>query len=129
MIDLRFMIVGVIAGIAFVEVIIRLGTLHHLSTLTGIVRKASNVVASNQISDHWKEIAVPAYAKNILRMVIIASVHLLLAVAIYSVFVVIVASLWANADIGITTFTNLMLNVGAVAGGVVYTLIRQRVAR
>ena len=81
------------------------------------------------VSDHWKEIAVPAYAKNILRTVIIASIHLLLAVAIYSVFVVIIASLWANSDIGITTFTNLMLNVGAVAGGVVYTLIRQRVTR
>ena len=122
------MIVGIIAGISFVEIIIRLGTLHHLSTLAGIVQKALIVVASNQISDHWKEIAVPAYAKLILRTVIVGSVHLLLAVAIYSA-VVIILSRWANFDIGLATFSNWILNIGAVTGGVVYTLMRQRVTR
>jgi len=129
MTNVDLMIVGVIASIAFVEVITHLNTPHQLSTLTQIMRKALIVVASNQISDHWKEIAVPAYAKLILRTVIIVSAHLLLAVTIYLVFVFIVASIWANSYIRITTFSNFMLNVGAVAGGVVYTIIRQCVTR
>lgn len=127
--ELQFIVVGATAGAAFVEIVIRLRTLRHLSALAAVIRKAASVVASNQISDHWKEVAVPAYAMIILRTVVVTTSHLAFAIAIYAAIIAIALALWSNTDIGVATFLNWMLNIGVVAGGIVFALIRQRIAR
>ena len=127
--DLQFIVAGTIAGAAFVEILFRFGTLHRLSTLAAVTRKATSVVTSNRISDHWKEIAVPTYALNILRAVAVATFQLVFAAAIYAAVIVAVLSSWLDVEFSVATFLSWMLNMGAVAGGILYALARQRIAR
>jgi hypothetical protein len=127
--DLQFIVAGTIAGAVFAEIVIRLGTSHRLSTLLNVTRKATSVIASKRVSDHWKEIAVPRYAMLILRTVAVATFQLVIAAAIYATVIVVVLTLWIDVEFSVATFLELMLNMGALAGGTLYAVARHRVVR
>ena len=82
----------------------RLGTARRLSTLVKVTRNASTVVASNRISDHWKEVVVPKYAMIILRTVAIATFQLVFAATIFVVVTVAVLSSWMEDVFRFVTF-------------------------
>jgi len=50
-----------------VEVFIRLNFLSHLDSILKVTKKVTNVITKNNISDHWKEKVIPAYALRIMR--------------------------------------------------------------
>jgi hypothetical protein len=52
--------------IGAVEVLLRLDTFSTALKLVGVVSKASRVVGSRAISDHWKETALLAYSVSIM---------------------------------------------------------------
>ena len=50
-----------------VEVFIRLNFLALLDSIFKMAKKVTHVMSQNNISDHWKEKAVPAYAFRIMK--------------------------------------------------------------
>lgn len=63
-----------------VEVFIRLNFISILNSITMVAKKVFHVIPNNNISDHWKERAIPKYAlkimKNSLQILIIILVIL-----------------------------------------------------
>jgi hypothetical protein len=50
-----------------VEVFIRLNFLSHLDSILKVTKKVTYVIPNNNISDHWKEKVIPAYALSIMK--------------------------------------------------------------
>ena len=50
-----------------VEVFIRLNFLSYLDSILKVIRKVTYVIPNNNISDHWKEKVIPAYALRIMK--------------------------------------------------------------
>ena len=50
-----------------VEVFIRLKFLSHLDSILKVTKKVTYIIPQNNISDHWKEKVIPAYALMIIR--------------------------------------------------------------
>lgn len=50
-----------------VEVFIRLYFLSHFDSIFKVTKKVIHVISRNNISDHWKEKAIPAYALRIMK--------------------------------------------------------------
>ncbi len=53
--------------IASVEVLIKLDFLSHLDSILKVTKKVIYVIRQNNISDHWKEKIIPAYALMIMK--------------------------------------------------------------
>lgn len=50
-----------------VEVFIRLNFLSHLDSILKVTKRVIYVISKSNISDHWKEKVVPAYAYRIMK--------------------------------------------------------------
>ena len=50
-----------------VEVFIRLNFLLHLDSILKVTKKVTYVIPKSNISDHWKEKVIPAYALRIMK--------------------------------------------------------------
>jgi len=50
-----------------VEVFIRFNFLSPLDSMLKVIKKVTHVISQNNISDHWKEKVVPAYALRIMK--------------------------------------------------------------
>jgi len=50
-----------------VEVFIRLNFLSHLDSILKVTKKVTHVIPKSNISDHWKEKIIPAYALRIMK--------------------------------------------------------------
>ena len=50
-----------------IEVFIRLNFLSYLDSILKVIRKVTYVIPNNNISDHWKEKVIPAYALRIMK--------------------------------------------------------------
>lgn len=50
-----------------VEVFIRLNFLSHLDSIIKVTKRVAYVIPSNNISDHWKEKVIPAYALRMMK--------------------------------------------------------------
>ena len=66
-----------------VEFFIRLNFLAHLDSIHKVTKKVTYVILQNNISDHWKEKVIPAYA---LRMMKYSLQILLILLLILSLF-------------------------------------------
>ena len=53
--------------IVSIEVLIRLNFLSFLDSILKVTRKVTNVISQDNISDHWKERVIPAYALRIMK--------------------------------------------------------------
>ena len=64
-----------------VEVFIRLNFLSHLDSILKVTKKVTYVIPKNNISDHWKEKVIPAYAVRIMKysLQILLSLSLILS--------------------------------------------------
>ncbi|MEO1701502.1 MAG: hypothetical protein AAFR71_05555 [Pseudomonadota bacterium] len=60
-------VLGAIGAIAFTEILFRLPFLSVLSEFIEVVRKVKDVMTSNNISDEWKEKALPKYSMGMMR--------------------------------------------------------------
>jgi preprotein translocase subunit SecE len=50
-----------------VEVFIRLNFLSYINSILKVTKKVTYIIPQNNISDHWKEKVIPAYALKIIK--------------------------------------------------------------
>ena len=79
MIHLLLLLVCVLS----VEVFIRLNFLLHLDSILKVVKKVTYVIPLNNISDHWKEKIIPAYALRIMKYSLQILLILLLIISLF----------------------------------------------
>ena len=72
-----------------VEIFTRLKFKHHSISILRNTIKVFKIILSSNISDHWKEKMVPAYALIILRKSLIIMGILLLIILVFSFFIFI----------------------------------------
>lgn len=66
-----------------VEVFIRLNFLSHLDSILKATKKVTYVIPKNNISDHWKEKVIPAYAFRIMKFSLQILLILLLIMSLF----------------------------------------------
>ena len=66
-----------------VEVFIRLNFLSHLDSILKVTMRVTYVIPNNNISDHWKEKVIPAYALRIMKYSLQILVILLLIMFLF----------------------------------------------
>ena len=66
-----------------VEVFIRLNLLSHLNLILKVTKKVTYVIPQNNISDHWKEKVIPAYAMRIMKFSLRILLILLLIMTLF----------------------------------------------
>ena len=66
-----------------VEAFIRLNFLSLLDSILKVTKKVIYVISQNNISDHWKEKAVPAYALRIMKYSLQISLILLVILSLF----------------------------------------------
>jgi len=98
-----------IVCILSVEVFIRLNFLSYLDSILKVTRKVTYVIPQNNISDHWKEKVVPAYA---LRMMKYSLQILLILLLILSLFLI--------ADFFFNDFLALTLSLIGIVESLVF---------
>lgn len=79
-------LLAALAGIAFVELLLRLPFFSTLGKFRGILSRVSTVLRSDRISDHWKEKVLPRYAFAMLRATLIVAACLIAAFLPFLVF-------------------------------------------
>ena len=66
-----------------VEVFIRLNFLSHLDSILKVTKRVTYVIPNNNISDHWKEKVIPAYALRIMKYSLQIFLVLLLIISLF----------------------------------------------
>tara|TARA_B110000483_G_scaffold224551_1_gene283429 strand:+ start:1584 stop:1940 length:357 start_codon:yes stop_codon:yes gene_type:complete len=66
-----------------VEVFIRLNFLSYLDSILKVIKRVTYVIPNNNISDHWKEKAIPAYALRIMKYSLQILLILLLIMSLF----------------------------------------------
>lgn len=72
-------LLAALAGIAFVELLLRLPFFPTLGKFGRLLSRVSAVIRSERISDHWKEKVLPRYAFSMLRATLIVAACLIAA--------------------------------------------------
>ena len=68
-----------LAGIGFVELLIRLPISLTLTQLRTTASRVSAILTSRKISDHWKEKALPKYALRLFNLTMLLGVYIIVA--------------------------------------------------
>ena len=95
--------------IVSVEVFIRLNFLSLLDLILKVTKKVTYVISQNNISDHWKEKVVPAYALRIMKY----SLQILL-------ILLVILSLFLIADFFFNDFLALTLSLFGILESLVF---------
>ena len=66
-----------------VEVFIRLNFLSYLDSILKVTKKVAYVIPNNNLSDHWKEKVIPAYALRIMKYSLQILLILLLILSLF----------------------------------------------
>ena len=66
-----------------VEVFIRLNFLSHLDSILKVIRRVTYVIPKSNISDHWKEKVIPAYALRMMKYSLRILLILLLIISLF----------------------------------------------
>ncbi len=69
--------------ISSVEVFIRLNFLLHLDSILKVTKRVTYVILKSNISDHWKEKVIPAYAMRIMKFSLRILLILLLIMTLF----------------------------------------------
>lgn len=68
-----------LAGIGFVELMIRLPVFSTLARFNAVGARALSVIGSRKISDHWKEKVLPRYAFRLFKLTMLIALYLVVA--------------------------------------------------
>ena len=79
MIHLLLLLVCIVS----VEVFIRLNFLSHLDSILKVTKRVTYIIPNNNISDHWKEKVIPAYAFRIMKYSLRILLILLLIMSLF----------------------------------------------
>lgn len=80
-----------IASIGAVEILLRLPLAAVTSGLQATLRRVLRVIRSPAISDHWKEVAVPAYASRLFRLTARLALQVVIVVSPFAVVLAVAA--------------------------------------
>jgi len=72
-----------IVCILSVEVFIWLNFLSHLDSIFKVTKRVTYIIPKNNISDHWKEKVIPAYALKIMKYSLLILLILLLIMSLF----------------------------------------------
>ena len=86
-----------------VEVFIRLNFLSHLDSILKVTKRVTYVIPKSNISDHWKEKVIPAYALKIMKYSLQILLILLLIMSLF-----FIADLFCN---NFLTFTFSLVGI------------------
>jgi preprotein translocase subunit SecE len=92
-----------------VEIFIRLKFLSHLDSILKVMKKVTYVIPQNNISDHWKEKVIPAYALRIMKY----SLQILL-------ILLLILSLFFIADLFLNNFFAFTLSLIGIIESMVF---------
>lgn len=92
-----------------VEVFIRLNFLSHLDSILKVTKRVTYVIPKSNISDHWKEKVIPAYASRIMKY----SLQILL-------ILLLILSLFLIADFFFNDFLALTLSLIGIIESIVF---------
>ena len=108
----------VIACILSIELFLRLKFMSYVNSIVKNTNKVFRVIISSNISDHWKEKMVPAYAFILLKNSLLILGILFLIILVFSVFIVLSSK-----------FLVLLLSVTGIAMSIVisFTYLKLRV--
>lgn len=81
-----------IVCIASVEALIRFNFFAVAKSMLDVTKKVIHLIPKERISDHWKEIAVPAYALRIMKY----SIQILLTLVLISAFFLLPELIFGN---------------------------------
>jgi len=98
-----------------VEAFIRLNFLSLLDSILKVTKKVIYVISQNNISDHWKEKAVPAYALRIMKYSLQISLILLVILSLF-----LIAGFFFNDFLALTLSLFGILESLVFAFGYVY---------
>jgi hypothetical protein len=73
----------ILVCILSVEVFIRLKFFLHLGSILKVTKKVTYIIPQNNISDHWKEKVIPAYALKIMKYSLQILLILLLILSLF----------------------------------------------
>lgn len=105
MIHLLLLIICVLS----VEVFIRFNFLSTLDSMLKVIKKVTHVIFQNNISDHWKERVIPAYALRIMKY----SLQILL-------ILLVILSLFLIADFFFNEFLALTQSLIGIVESLIY---------
>ena len=94
-----------------VEVFIRFSFLSNLDSILKVAKKVTYVIPKNNISDHWKEKVIPAYAVRIMKY----SLQIVL-------ILLLILSLFFIAEFFFKNFLVLALSVIGILESIVFGL-------
>ena len=92
-----------------VEFFIQFHFLFVLESMLGVIRKVTHVIPQDNISDHWKEKVIPAYAFRMMKY----SLHILL-------ILLLILSLFLIADFFFNDFLALSLSLVGITESMVF---------
>lgn len=95
-----------------VEFLVYCNFLFLLNSILHVTKKVINILPNKNISDHWKEVAIPAYSLSIMGS---SLKILLILLCIFSFFV--------TADILLTNFLELILSFEGIIESVGFTIL------
>jgi hypothetical protein len=72
-----------IVCILTVEIFIRLNFLSHLNSILKVTKRVTYIIPKNNISDHWKEKVIPAYAFRMMKYSLKILLILLLIISLF----------------------------------------------
>ena len=100
------------ACILSIELFLRMKFMFYLNSIIKITNKVLRTIISSNISDHWKEKMVPAYAFILLKNSLLILLILFLIILVFSVFVLLSSK-----------FMVLILSITGVAMSIVISFI------
>jgi hypothetical protein len=117
-------------GIVFVELFLKLPVAKSARFILNEVVKATTLMKSQNISDHWKEKALPRYSRRIMAMSLALTFYMLILflgfVVAYCVFGLIFIGDLENV---FGTFSQLEMHIVTVVLGMLYAFLRNRITK
>lgn len=95
-----------------IEILLYFNFFFQLSSILQVAKKASHVLPNKNISDHWKEVVIPAYSVKIMRY----SMKILL-------ILLCVVTLFIIADILISGFLKFAISLIGVIESMVFAFL------
>ena len=95
-----------------IEVLVYFDFLTLLESILHVTKKVRHILLNKNISDHWKEVVIPAYALKIMKS---SMKILLILLSIISLFLI--------ADILITGFLKFTISLIAVIESIVFAFL------
>lgn len=116
--------------ITFIELLLRLPLRKRVSELAAASNKAIHVIRSPSISDHWKEKAVPRYARQTMALSISLTFYLIVLFMVFSVVFCLMGLVFLGSLREVLELTyNPVTLVLTVFLGTFYALLRKKIRK